>query len=1298
MATSLERRKEIEAQQAALRAYYRRNDTPTPAQTSAEAARKAREAEIQRAAENVSDWKRMRSTADRVLFHKPTTGLLSTVEGGVDFAMGLVGGVGGLFSEEFRDGVQDAIAYNATEEWVGKHLDELTKYSYTKDGKAGEIVDNVAQGVGQILPAVIVTIATAGAGAPSLVGEIASLAGTAVNAAGGATQEAYNEGAGYYEGLAYGTASGALEAGLEKLSEGTLGKLKGVGKGILDNALKGVAKTGVKRLAAEAVGEGVEEMVTEAATPLLKTIYKGKDAVAEYTDPAFYGQIGEAGLVGSLTSVATAGTLGKAFNPNGNPDIEASLDAIRTLETDADQYHMRDKLTAERYSDMKKAAGENLRNVEKVLQKASPEKRMKLMERYGLTEAFDQNGSLRVDFLEQSGFSTEAGQTGAPVPNAAKTQFSEYQSPSLTVGREHVEQAMAQITAELRQRDADAQAVERFDGTLDEASRSAYTKFKRAFGKLNREAGGRLSYVLVKPHSTFDGVRVGNTVYISADTLSNGKWVKTLIHEVTHVAEGTEAYQKYMKLLGEDAALVASAVDTVVNQKDYGFSDELAQRVAETEALDNLLAVQYNKKNRLINKTFPPYNESSSEANTLAVRWAKRMDVLEGQQKIISYHNQWYIIEKISNTDQGYQIVGTVKKSEYERKVAELKSYEREYTYATSLDEGISNYEYGDGGQSSDFAHVTDGQSNYNVSPMAEGERTGGAGAVPSKRDYQESNGAWQDNVTKSVKSEQSKSERNASPTVQYNRKQRTFKEGDETYGAEKGKNPKILGGQGAIRRIDRGRDSQRKQGDDPEKIYPWLGNDTTDGRAREKNGSGSSGWYRERSGNQLSVLRSGTGIFRNLRGRRVKATDTVGRAVSEKLRKRFANTVCKSEDGALLSLYHWTDAEFTTFAKGDIGFHFGTVQAAQRRCHQKQKEKRSTNISIYKEVYLNLCNPAVIDMDVMSWYVFPVSYKLNQQGIISNAELKILEACEGYYHSQYDSPAAVELRRILKEKGYDGIIYSNFNEGDISAIVFDADQIVTVAENGVDLERNNPTEQYSRESVAYIEKGSTNQLLNMNEISFPQPTSETSFDSNATNDSIPDSEKKVKSSRENSLTDETGARKTKTVPVSRGQMEKAREVFQKRLEAWDRKTDGFAFVMGETPSYLSDLEVQGKKIGKKQVRIDATKIKKIMQDHPEMTIEVIKHLPDLLNDPILVLDSKTVSGRLVLLGEVYAKEKPVMMALEINPTTRSGASTYVDVIKIASAYTRNNTQNMINTSKIRYIAENKSRVRLSIG
>ena len=103
--------------------------------------------------------------------------------------------------------------------------------------------------------------------------------------------------------------------------------------------------------------------------------------------------------------------------------------------------------------------------------------------------------------------------------------------------------------------------------------------------------------------------------------------------------------------------------------------------------------------------------------------------------------------------------------------------------------------------------------------------------------------------------------------------------------------------------------------------------------------------------------------------------------------------------------------------------------------------------------------------------------------------------------------------------------------------------------------------------------------------------------------------------------------------------------------------------------------------------------MKKIIKEHPEMSIDVLKQLPYLLNDPILVMDSKTVSGRLILLGDVYANGKVVSMILEINPSTRSGKTTYVNVIKVASAHTRSNIQNLINSSNIRYVMENKNRV-----
>ena len=162
----------------------------------------------------------------------------------------------------------------------------------------------------------------------------------------------------------------------------------------------------------------------------------------------------------------------------------------------------------------------------------------------------------------------------------------------------------------------------------------------------------------------------------------------------------------------------------------------------------------------------------------------------------------------------------------------------------------------------------------------------------------------------------------------------------------------------------------------------------------------------------------------------------------------------------------------------------------------------------------------------------------------------------------------------------------------------------------------------------------------------------------------------------------------------ARSSMETTSETYKKRIETWDQKTEGFSFVLGDTSRVIANIEIDGKKIGNKQIRLDATKVKSILKGHQEMDIEVIKSLPQITNDPILVLESKTKKGRIVLFGEVIAKNgKPVMLAIELNPTTRSGKTTYLDIVKVASAYTRRNTQNLIDSSVIKYVDKNKDRV-----
>ena len=62
---------------------------------------------------------------------------------------------------------------------------------------------------------------------------------------------------------------------------------------------------------------------------------------------------------------------------------------------------------------------------------------------------------------------------------------------------------------------------------------------------------------------------------------------------------------------------------------------------------------------------------SHSEANQLAARWAAKAET--GDQKLVSYHGRWYIVDAFDDMPLGYQIVGRVRKSDYSNVVKEIE-------------------------------------------------------------------------------------------------------------------------------------------------------------------------------------------------------------------------------------------------------------------------------------------------------------------------------------------------------------------------------------------------------------------------------------------------------------------------------------------------------------------------------------------------------------------------------------------------------------------------------------------------
>lgn len=317
------------------------------------------------------------------------SGAVKGLEGIYDLGAGIVGAVGGIFSSDFQKSVQDHIAYDWTTESFNKALgfDELDKWSYTQDwGWFGETLNNVASGVGQMLPAVAINLIPG-------VGQAASIAMLSASAAGSSTEQAYKDGASYWGGLGYGVASGIVEGATEKMFGGATKNI--LGKGYLDDLTKDIAKSGIARVAKEAVQEGAEEAVAELVNPLLQNIYKDKGFFEDFLTAEHLKDIGTSAVVGAGTSLVWGETLGKIGRTSAN--IQEDIQNLEGLKKKADNLQANNKLDDTNIQKIENLRKSIYEDISKNLTSVKPEARTKLLnqlERYGVQNVFNSDGKL----------------------------------------------------------------------------------------------------------------------------------------------------------------------------------------------------------------------------------------------------------------------------------------------------------------------------------------------------------------------------------------------------------------------------------------------------------------------------------------------------------------------------------------------------------------------------------------------------------------------------------------------------------------------------------------------------------------------------------------------------------------------------------------------------------------------------------------------------------------------------------------------------------------------------------------
>ena len=260
--------------------------------------------------------------------HNIIKGAFKSLEGVVDFAANITGVFG---NDDFKNKVQDFVSKNWVGDWYAENIENsdiykrLTDDSYLKYGSetVQRIGYGVEEGVGQMLP----TIALGALG----VGQVGTLAQLGASASGNATESAYQEGANYGEGTAYGILSGALEVATEMMFGGIEGmNVKGIFDKPVENAINKVTDVlgheVMTKFLFEIGEEGIEEMVSEFVEPFIKRVTYDQNA-----DLATLSEVLEAGLIGGLTAGIMNGATNGLQRSTAKGRVQANLQNAQTV-------------------------------------------------------------------------------------------------------------------------------------------------------------------------------------------------------------------------------------------------------------------------------------------------------------------------------------------------------------------------------------------------------------------------------------------------------------------------------------------------------------------------------------------------------------------------------------------------------------------------------------------------------------------------------------------------------------------------------------------------------------------------------------------------------------------------------------------------------------------------------------------------------------------------------------------------------------------------------------------------------
>ena len=614
------------------------------------------------------------------LGHELGLGVMRSIEGVVDY---VGGGILDLFgADEAADELlkNDWFNYNAADEWYNP-------------GAGWEFAGDVASGVGGMLPAVAVSFVPGVGGALSTATFGLGAAGQAVS------EQTKKNGTASGKEWLYGTASGAMEAGIEAVSGGIGGTAAGKVLG------KELAKTTGGKIATSFIGEGLEEVASDILNPALqRATGVDKDASVDW------GNLPRTFLVGGATG-AVMGGAGRALNAAqaGGFNNLAAAETAQEMDAQMSDNNVRQALGKKEIYTQKDMANIADR-LSKSLQKMDEGTRSAfLAQNKRIAPLFDADGTVKQSVWE----------------DLRTRRFSVENQENMSVGNS---QSIGNLSGETY-----SSSLKGRESTLKyqpATSTQGTENARAALRNIELLSGGRVDVVLTSDAMlTADGQQANGeyadgVLYVNANADSYQRAMFIASHELTHTLEGTEAYDKLGAFIRErvaaDPTLAekynlekyrlayenAQAGDFSVETLDYQaetemYADFVAREILGNEdvvrrlvAKERNIAVRFLEWVRSALKRLGGSREAQAEYKALRKAEKLLSAALENAKGGVSLEEVEEDVQRRNALRDMFAQEGEEVKSEVKSAESETKEVKKETTEENSVDVGAHSARY----------------------------------------------------------------------------------------------------------------------------------------------------------------------------------------------------------------------------------------------------------------------------------------------------------------------------------------------------------------------------------------------------------------------------------------------------------------------------------------------------------------------------------------------------------------------------------------------------------------------------